>query len=106
MLSFLNHVAFVISDVATCMSLANGQSIKVTLLGTGCPPPVMNRFGPSILVEAAEQNFFVRCWKRHILHRGVVVPGPWSKAELSDWLCATRTGALFTSPVATRSRRV
>ncbi len=30
---------------------AQAQAIKVTLLGTGCPPPVMNRFGPSILVE-------------------------------------------------------
>jgi ribonuclease Z len=33
------------------------QEIKVTLLGTGCPPPVMNRFGPSILVEAGKQKF-------------------------------------------------
>ena len=34
-----------------------GQEIKVTLLGTGAPPPVMNRFGPSILVEAGGQKF-------------------------------------------------
>jgi ribonuclease Z len=33
-----------------------GQTIKVTLLGTGCPPPVMNRFGPSILIEAGDQK--------------------------------------------------
>jgi len=33
-----------------------GQMIKVTLLGTGCPAPVMNRFGPSILVEAGDQR--------------------------------------------------
>lgn len=33
-----------------------GQTIKVTLLGTGCPPPVMNRFGPSVLVEAGDQK--------------------------------------------------
>ena len=32
-----------------------GQHLTVTLLGTGCPPPVMNRFGPSILVEAGGQ---------------------------------------------------
>lgn len=32
------------------------QTIKVTLLGTGAPAPVMNRFGPSILVEAGEQK--------------------------------------------------
>lgn len=34
-----------------------GQIIKVTLLGTGSPPPVMQRFGPSILIETGEQKF-------------------------------------------------
>jgi ribonuclease Z len=34
-----------------------GQEIRVTLLGTGSPPPVMNRFGPSILVEAGDKKF-------------------------------------------------
>jgi ribonuclease Z len=44
--------------VITCASAAaQGQEIKVTLLGTGCPPAAMNRFGPSILVEAGEQKF-------------------------------------------------
>jgi len=33
-----------------------GQDIKVTLLGTGCPPPVMHWFGPSSLVETGGQN--------------------------------------------------
>ena len=36
---------------------ADAQDIKVSLLGTGSPPPVMNRFGPSILVEAGGQKF-------------------------------------------------
>ena len=31
---------------------ADAQAMTVTLLGTGNPVPVMNRFGPSILVEA------------------------------------------------------
>jgi len=35
---------------------AGGQQFRVTLLGTGCPPAVMNRFGPSTLVEAGEQK--------------------------------------------------
>lgn len=35
---------------------ASSQAIKVTLLGTGGPPPAMNRFGPSTLVEAAGQR--------------------------------------------------
>jgi ribonuclease Z len=36
---------------------AQGQQLRVTLLGTGCPPAVMNRFGPSTLVEAGGQKF-------------------------------------------------
>ena len=35
---------------------AQTHDIKVTLLGTGCPPPVMSRFGPSILVEAGDKK--------------------------------------------------
>ena len=34
-----------------------GQTIKVTLLGTGSPAPVMDRFGPNILVEAGDRKF-------------------------------------------------
>lgn len=36
---------------------AQAQEIKVTLLGTGSPAPAMNRFGPSILVEAGPEKF-------------------------------------------------
>ena len=37
---------------------ASADSVfRVTLLGTGSPQPVMNRFGPSILVEAGNQKF-------------------------------------------------
>lgn len=43
-----------------CAPLAiAGPAIKVTLLGTGCPPAAMNRFGPSTLVEAGGQKFVV-----------------------------------------------
>jgi ribonuclease Z len=38
--------------VAIMPAAAQQRGIKVTLLGTGCPPPLMTRFGPSILVEA------------------------------------------------------
>src|ERR1043166_72746 len=44
----------------TCLFAVNnvqGQFIRVTLLGTGSPLPVMERFGPSILVEAGDQKF-------------------------------------------------
>jgi ribonuclease Z len=47
--------AFFISALLTVGTRAQG--IKVTLLGTGNPPPVMNRFGPSTLVEAGGQKF-------------------------------------------------
>ena len=43
--------------LALAQSAAQAQTFKVTLLGTGSPPPVMNRFGPSILVEAGQQKF-------------------------------------------------
>ena len=44
--------------------LAQGISnpvLKVTLLGTGNPRPVIERFGPSILVEAGNQKFIFDC---------------------------------------------
>jgi ribonuclease Z len=34
----------------------NDPIIKVTLLGTGTPQPIMERFGPSILVQAGGQS--------------------------------------------------
>src|SRR5713101_3171064 len=43
--------------MALAPTAASAQEIKVTLLGTGTPVPAMNRFGPSILVEAAGQKF-------------------------------------------------
>ena len=53
--------AFFIS--ALSLSVFSGpafcQEIRVTLLGTGNPPPVMDRFGPSILVEAGDENFYL-----------------------------------------------
>src|SRR6476646_4315997 len=46
--------ALFISALLTVATEAQG--LKVTLLGTGCPPAVMNRFGPSTLVEAGGQK--------------------------------------------------
>jgi ribonuclease Z len=45
-------LAAVLFLVASMPAAAQQRGIKVTLLGTGCPPPLMTRFGPSILVEA------------------------------------------------------
>jgi ribonuclease Z len=43
--------------LAVSVGAASAQDIRVTLLGTGTPAPVMNRFGASNLVEAGEQKF-------------------------------------------------
>ena len=37
------------------------QNLKVTLLGTGTPEPRIDRFGPSILVEAGEKKLLFDC---------------------------------------------
>lgn len=37
------------------------QNITVTLLGTGNPRPTIKRFGPSILVQAGDQNLLFDC---------------------------------------------
>jgi ribonuclease Z len=39
------------------MTNSSQNDFKVTLLGTGAPPPVMDRFGPSTLVEVGEKKF-------------------------------------------------
>lgn len=47
-------VALLVSVMAPVGARAQ---LRVTLLGTGCPAAVMNRFGPSTLVEAGDQKF-------------------------------------------------
>jgi ribonuclease Z len=37
--------------------MASSDLFRVTLLGTGAPPPRLDRFGPSTLVEAGTQKF-------------------------------------------------
>jgi len=47
-----------------CITLAGSstaQDLKVTLLGTGSPEPRMDRFAPSILVEAGKQHLLFYC---------------------------------------------
>src|SRR4030095_13353490 len=59
---------------------AQGQQFRVTLLGTGCPPAVMNRFGPSTLVEAGEQKFLFDAG-RGALQRLVQLNVPWQAIQ-------------------------
>ena len=54
---FSGVVGIVLALTALAPATAAGQEIKVTLLGTGSPPPAMNRFGPSILFEAGGGKF-------------------------------------------------
>ncbi|MDP3822278.1 MAG: MBL fold metallo-hydrolase [Burkholderiales bacterium] len=37
------------------------EEFRVTLLGTGSPAPVMNRFGPGVLVEAGGKKLLIDC---------------------------------------------
>lgn len=46
---------------AAFVSSAPAQALKVTLLGTGTPQPEMDRFGPSILVEAGSEKLLFDC---------------------------------------------
>lgn len=41
--------------------VSNAQELKVTLLGTGAPVPSIERFGPSILIEAGNQKLLFDC---------------------------------------------
>ena len=43
------------------VGLTSAQELKVTLLGTGAPQPRIDRFGPSILVEAGKQKLVFDC---------------------------------------------
>src|SRR5216683_6808564 len=42
-------------------TIAFAQNVKVTLLGTGSPIPSIQRFGPSILVEAGPEKLLFDC---------------------------------------------
>jgi len=46
---------------ASLAAPVHAQNFRVTLLGTGYPRPVMNRFGPSILVEAGKDKLLFDC---------------------------------------------
>jgi ribonuclease Z len=48
-------------SIAALALAAPAQTLKVTLLGTGSPQPRMDRFGPSILVDAGERKLLFDC---------------------------------------------
>jgi ribonuclease Z len=63
---------------ALCLLLMSwniqAQGLKVTLLGTGSPIPIIDRFGPSTLVEAGAEKLLIDCgrgatsrlWQIHV----------------------------------------
>ena len=54
-------VASLSAVVISLAAISCAQNLKVTLLGTGNPRPVMSRFGPSILVEAGKEKLLFDC---------------------------------------------
>lgn len=52
---------FALVSIAALALAAPAQTLKVTLLGTGSPQPRMDRFGPSILVEAGDKKLLFDC---------------------------------------------
>lgn len=52
---------FAVSRYAMAQGPADGDDFRVTLLGTGSPQPVMNRFGPGTLVQAGGQTLLFDC---------------------------------------------
>ena len=48
-------------SIAALALASPAQTLKVILLGTGSPQPRMDRFGPSILVEAGEKKLLFDC---------------------------------------------
>lgn len=64
----MKHSIFTLAAAAAMMLLtgpvlAQGAKpdFKVTLLGTGTPPPIIQRFGPSTLVQAGGMNLVFDC---------------------------------------------
>jgi ribonuclease Z len=55
------RVAWCLALVGTLAAVSYAQDLKITLLGTGNPRPVMSRFGPSILVEAGNEKLLFDC---------------------------------------------
>jgi ribonuclease Z len=61
-LTRLAWAAFLLMIISVTFTLTStGQNLKVTLLGTGSPQPRIDRFGPSILIEAGHKKLLFDC---------------------------------------------
>ena len=57
---YLKSLIVLAAAIVSCTD-TQAQTFKVTLLGTGYPRPVVERFGPSILVEAGSKKLLFDC---------------------------------------------
>ena len=78
----MKRIGLLAGTVALMLVPARAQQpqMTVTLLGTGCPPAVMNRFGPSTLVEAGDQKLVFDAG-RGALQRLVQLNVPWPSIQ-------------------------
>lgn len=53
-------VAAALAALLACAAHAQSD-FKVTLLGTGSPPPVLKRFGPAVLVQPGKETLLIDC---------------------------------------------
>ena len=58
---WLRSVPLLTAFIVSLAGPAYSQNLKVTLLGTGYPRPVMERFGPTILIEAGKEKLLFDC---------------------------------------------
>jgi ribonuclease Z len=61
MQNFWLKLALGLALATSLAQTASAQTLNVTLLGTGNPRPSMERFGPSILVEAGQEKLLFDC---------------------------------------------
>jgi ribonuclease Z len=71
-------VTMVAGTAAAQPAPAGADEFRVTLLGTGSPAPVMDRFGPGVLVQAGGLNLLVDCGRgvtQRLTQAGVRIGG-------------------------------
>ncbi len=72
-LTLVAALAFVVPAGVSAQPVASDE-FRVTLLGTGSPPPVMRRFGPAVLVQAGGKTLLFDCGRgatQRLLQSGV-----------------------------------
>ena len=54
-------LALLLALAGAAAAHAQQADFKVTLLGTGSPPPILKRFGPAVLVQAGKETLLIDC---------------------------------------------